>query len=218
MSYKEEVFLLEFKPVGMKLEVKDIDFDKGDGLVPAIVQDDTTNKVLMLGYMNEAAFQKTRDLGKVTFYSRSKNKLWTKGEESGHFLHLRSISLDCDSDTLLVKVDPAGPTCHKGTDTCWGENNTENYGFITKLSEIIEHRKASPSDQSYTSSLFKKGINKIAQKVGEEAVEVIIEAKDDDEVLFLNESADLFYHYLVLLSAKGYSIDDVINILKERHK
>ncbi len=196
-----------------------IDFDKyKDGLVPAIVQDASTNKVLMLGFMNQEAINKTNNLGKVTFYSRSKQRLWTKGEESGNYLNLVSMLLDCDNDALLVKVNPSGPTCHKGTDTCWQEKNTESFGFISQLEDIIKHRKENgkPED-SYVASLFDKGINKIAQKVGEEAVEVVIEAKDTNDNLFLNESADLLFHYLILLQAKGFQLQDVINKLKQRH-
>ncbi len=196
-----------------------IDYDKyKDGLVPAIVQDASTNKVLMLGFMNQEAINKTNNLGKVTFYSRSKQRLWTKGEESGNYLNLVIMLLDCDNDALLVKVNPSGPTCHKGTDTCWQEKNTESFGFISQLEDIIKHRKENgkPED-SYVASLFDKGINKIAQKVGEEAVEVVIEAKDTNDNLFLNESADLLFHYLILLQAKGFQLQDVINKLKQRH-
>ncbi|WP_417882314.1 bifunctional phosphoribosyl-AMP cyclohydrolase/phosphoribosyl-ATP diphosphatase HisIE [Xanthomarina gelatinilytica] len=196
-----------------------IDFDKyKDGLVPAIVQDASTNRVLMLGFMNQEAINKTNNLGKVTFYSRSKQLLWTKGEESGNYLNLVSMLLDCDNDALLVKVNPSGPTCHKGTDTCWQEKNTESFGFISQLEGIIKHRKENgkPED-SYVASLFDKGINKIAQKVGEEAVEVVIEAKDTNDNLFLKESADLLFHYLILLQAKGFQLYDVINKLKQRH-
>jgi len=199
--------------------MKNIDFSKNtDGLVPAIVQDVTTKNVLMLGYMNKEAYQKTVESKKVTFFSRTKNRLWTKGEESGNFLHVQEIKLDCDQDTLLVYVSPDGPTCHKGTDTCWAENNDQSFGFLTKLENVIGDRKANPDEKSYVASLFQKGINKIAQKVGEEAVEVVIEAKDNDEHLFLNESADLLFHYLILLQAKGYHLNDVVNVLKGRHK
>ena len=194
-----------------------IDFDKTDGLVPAIIQDVKTKNVLMLGYMNEEALAKTKESGKVTFFSRSKNRLWTKGEESGNFLELKDIKLDCDNDTLLIQVNPVGPTCHQGTDTCWGEKNTSNYGFLSKLEAVIKDRYDNPDEKSYTSSLFKKGINKVAQKVGEEAVEVVIEAKDDNEELFLNESADLLYHYMILLRAKGYNLEDVVQVLEKRH-
>lgn len=194
-----------------------IDFNKNkDGLVPAIIQDVRTKNVLMLGYMNEESFQKTQTTKKVTFFSRSKNRLWTKGEESGNVLNLVDIKLDCDNDTLLIQVDPEGPTCHKGTDTCWNENNDQTFGFLTELETTIRNRKTIPNPDSYVSSLFEKGINKIAQKVGEEAVEMVIEAKDDDDHLFLNESADLLFHYLILLQAKGYQLNDVVEILKER--
>ncbi|WP_020537358.1 bifunctional phosphoribosyl-AMP cyclohydrolase/phosphoribosyl-ATP diphosphatase HisIE [Lewinella cohaerens] len=194
----------------------DIDFQKGEGLVPVIVQDANTQVVLMLGYMDEAAVDKTLIEKRVTFFSRSKNRLWTKGESSGNFLELVDLQLDCDQDTLLALVVPKGPTCHKGTDTCFG---TENKGsFIPYLEKVIQNRRDNPNDESYTSSLFKKGINKVAQKVGEEAVELVIEAKDDDKNLFLNEAADLMYHYLVLLAAKGYTWEEVMAILRERHK
>lgn len=194
-----------------------IDFTKyADGLVPAIIQDTETGKVLMLGFMNEAALNKTHELQKVTFYSRSKKRLWTKGEESGNFLLLKEISVDCDKDTLLIKVNPVGPVCHTGADTCWGEKNTEN-NFLFELEKIITDRKNNPSDKSYTSSLFAKGINKIAQKVGEEAVEVVIEAKDNNDHLFKEETADLLFHYLILLQAKGFKLNDVIDVLKSRH-
>lgn len=194
-----------------------IDFNKnGDGLVPAIIQDATTNKVLMLGYMNAEAYDKTVSIKKVTFFSRTKKRLWTKGEESGNFLNVVSITNDCDNDSLLIKVNPVGPTCHTGADTCWNEIN-EAQSFLPTLEAVIADRKANPTDKSYTASLFKKGINKIAQKVGEEAVEVVIEAKDNDDKLFLNESADLLYHYLILLQAKGFYLKDVEAVLKERH-
>ncbi len=196
---------------------KQINFQKcADGLVPAIVQDSATLKVLMLGYMNQEALDKTLQEGKVTFFSRSKQRLWTKGEESGNFLTLQEIRVDCDSDTLLIKAIPAGVVCHTGADTCWEEHNVSN-DFLGKLESIITERKNNPSESSYTSKLFAKGINKIAQKVGEEAVEVVIEAKDDNEELFLNESADLLFHYLVLLNAKGYQLSDVLAVLKKRH-
>lgn len=195
-----------------------IDFDKGDGLVPVIVQDSITRQVLMLGYMNAEAYEQTSQTKKVTFFSRSKNRLWTKGEESGNFLNVIDIQVDCDADTLLIQAKPEGPTCHMGTDTCWGEKNTDNYGFLSHLEKTIAERRTEDSDTSYTASLFKKGINKIAQKVGEEAVEVVIEAKDDNDDLFLNESADLLFHYLILLQAKGFSLEDVVGVLKERHK
>ena len=194
-----------------------INFDKGDGLVPAIVQDAVTKNVLMLGYMDQAAYDKTVETKKVTFYSRTKNRLWTKGEESGNFLELVHIKNDCDNDTLLIQANPIGPTCHKGTDTCWAEENDQSFGFLSKLDAVIKDRHDNPSDESYTTSLFKKGINKVAQKVGEEAVEVVIEAKDDNDDLFLNESADLMYHYLILLRAKGFSLKDVVKVLEGRH-
>ena len=194
-----------------------IDFKKyDDGLVPAIVQDIDTQKVLMLGVMNDEALQKTMREGKVTSYSRSKKRLWTKGEESGNFLELKSVAADCDHDTLLIKVRPLGPVCHTGEDNCWSEKNS-NENFLQYLEDIIELRKKSSPEASYVASLFAKGINKIAQKVGEEAVETVIEAKDDNEALFLNEAADLLFHYLILLNAKGYRLKDVISILQERH-
>jgi phosphoribosyl-AMP cyclohydrolase / phosphoribosyl-ATP pyrophosphohydrolase len=197
-----------------------IDFKKtADGLVPAIIQDPETNKVLMLGYMNEAAYQATIETQKVTFFSRSKNRLWTKGEESGNFLNLVDIKSDCDGDTLLIKAKPDGPTCHTGADTCWQEKNDADYGFISKLESTIKNRKEnSKSSDSYVALLFEKGINKIAQKVGEEAVEVVIEAKDSNDDLFLSESADLLFHYLILLQAKGYELKNVIKVLKAREK
>jgi phosphoribosyl-ATP pyrophosphohydrolase/phosphoribosyl-AMP cyclohydrolase len=198
-----------------------IDFSKGDGLVPVIVQDSSTQKVLMLGYMNHEAFEVTNKTKKVTFFSRSKERLWTKGEESGNFLHLVSIKNDCDEDALLVQVKPVGPVCHKGTGNCWGEENDmieSDLSFINQLEGTIESRKNSDSEKSYVKSLLESGINKVAQKVGEEAVEVVIEAKDDSEELFLNESADLLFHYLILLQAKGFKIKDVIDILKTRSK
>jgi phosphoribosyl-ATP pyrophosphohydrolase/phosphoribosyl-AMP cyclohydrolase len=198
-----------------------IDFSKGNGLVPVIVQDASTQKVLMLGYMNKEAFEVTNKTRKVTFYSRSKERLWTKGEESGNFLHLVSIKNDCDEDALLVQVNPVGPVCHKGTGNCWGEENEtgeSSLSFINQLEQTIESRKNSDSQKSYVKSLLESGINKVAQKVGEEAVEVVIEAKDDNEELFLNESADLLFHYLVLLQAKGYKLNNVVDVLKERVK
>lgn len=196
-----------------------INFSKyPDGLVPAIVQDAQTKTVLMLGYMNADAVAKTEATQQVTFYSRSKNRLWTKGEESGNILKLVSISVDCDKDALLVKATPKGPTCHTGSDNCWNEENTPHYGLLSKLETIITDRKNKPTDKSYIASLFAKGINKIAQKVGEEAVEVVIEAKDNDESLFLNESADLVFHLLILLQAKGYKLQDVVDVLEARQK
>lgn len=197
-----------------------VDFDKDpNGLIPAIVQDAQTKNVLMLGYMNQAALDKTLETQKVTFYSRSKKRLWTKGEESGNFLNLVGIQSDCDHDALLVSANPVGPTCHKGTDTCWGEPNLPNFGFLSQLEAIIkERRTTSDGSSSYVASLFKKGINKIAQKVGEEAVETIIEAKDNDDALFLYESADLLFHYLILLQAKGFTLADIEAELKKRNK
>ncbi|MFP2994919.1 bifunctional phosphoribosyl-AMP cyclohydrolase/phosphoribosyl-ATP diphosphatase HisIE [Spongiivirga sp. MCCC 1A20706] len=197
-----------------------IDFNKNtDGLVPAIIQDADTKNVLMLGYMNQEAFDKTYETKKVTFYSRTKQRLWTKGEESGNFLNLVNMQLDCDQDTLLVFVNPVGPTCHTGTDTCWGSKNELQYGFLSSLEDIIQDRKENlDQENSYVASLFKKGINKVAQKVGEEAVEVVIEAKDNNDELFVNESADLLFHYLILLQAKGFSLNDIVSVLKERHR
>lgn len=197
-----------------------IDFDKyADGLVPAIVQDAATGKVLMLGFMNAEALVKTQQTGQVTFYSRSKQRLWTKGETSGNFLRLHSITADCDADTLLVKANPVGPACHTGADTCFNEvNASPAVSFLQHLEEIIAQRKQAPSSTSYTSSLFAKGINKIAQKVGEEAVELVIEAKDDNKDLFLGEAADLLFHYMVLLQAKGFGLADVVAVLQQRHK
>lgn len=194
------------------------DFDKGNGLLPVIIQDATTAKVLMLGYMNAEALERTRAEGKVSFWSRSKNRLWTKGETSGNFLIVEEIKVDCDQDTLLIKVRPQGPTCHTGADTCFNESNSSRTGFIDQLRGIIKDRKENPSDASYTASLFAKGINKVAQKVGEEAVELVIEAKDDNKALFMGEAADLLFHYLLLLEAKGYSLDEVIQVLEERHQ
>ena len=193
-------------------------FEKGAGLIPAIVQDAETLKVLMLGYMNEEAWKKTQETGKVTFFSRSKGRLWTKGETSGNFLNLVDIVLDCDKDTFLVKANPVGPACHTGADTCFFEDNENHVQFIAHLESIIKDRKEHPSEKSYTASLFQKGINKVAQKVGEEAVELVIEAKDDDEELFLGEAADLLFHYLVLLEAKEIPLKKVIDVLKKRHK
>ena len=194
-----------------------VNFDKyADGLAPAIIQDEETLRVLMLGFMNAEALEKTQATGKVTFYSRSKQRLWTKGEESGHFLLLKDIRVDCDQDTLLVKVSPQGPTCHTGADTCWDEVN-EPGDFISHLERVIASRKGASPESSYTAKLLAKGINKVAQKVGEEAVELVIEAKDDNKDLFLGEAADLMYHYLVLIQAKGYALEEVIDVLKQRH-
>ncbi|RXJ51278.1 bifunctional phosphoribosyl-AMP cyclohydrolase/phosphoribosyl-ATP diphosphatase HisIE [Gelidibacter gilvus] len=190
-----------------------------EGLIPAIIQDAITKNVLMLGYMDEEAFNKTQKTKKITFYSRSKQRLWTKGEESGNFLNLVDIKVDCDNDTLLIQAHPVGPTCHKGSDTCWDEENSSNFGFISKLEQtILERRTHSKPEDSYVASLFAKGINKLAQKVGEEAVEVVIEAKDDNDELFLNESADLLFHYLMLLQAKGFKLKDIETVLKNREK
>jgi phosphoribosyl-ATP pyrophosphohydrolase/phosphoribosyl-AMP cyclohydrolase len=202
-----------------------LNFSKSpDKLIPAIVQDINTLKVLMLGFMNEEALNVTQNTNKVTFYSRSKQRLWTKGETSGNFLMVKSIKADCDDDSLLIMAEPIGPVCHTGADTCWFEENksqdklNENLHFIEHLASTIKKRKLEPDEKSYTSSLFKKGINKIAQKVGEEAVEIVIEAKDDNKDLFLGEAADLLFHYLVLLEAKNYSLNEVIDVLKQRHK
>ena len=190
-----------------------------NGLVPAIIQDATTKNVLMLGYMNEEAYQKTIETKKVTFFSRSKQRLWTKGEESGNFLNLVNVKNDCDKDTLLIQVNPVGPTCHKGTGNCWGEENISNFGFFSTLETIIAERVANKeTTKSYVASLFSKGINKVAQKVGEEAVETVIEAMDDNDELFLYESADLLFHYLMLLQAKGFNLKDIEAELKGRHK
>lgn len=195
-----------------------IDFEKGEGLVPAVVQDSVTNKVLMLGYMNQEAFDKTKEDKKVTFFSRSKNRLWTKGESSQNFLHVDSVLIDCDNDTILVKATPAGPTCHTGADTCFDESNKGRASFLHYLEDLIEQRYNDRPEGSYVTSLFDKGLNKIAQKVGEEAVEIVIEAKDDNKDLFLNEGADLLFHLMVLLKAKGYKLDEIIDVLEKRHK
>ncbi len=195
-----------------------IDFKKGDGLVPVIIQDTDTGKVLMLGYMNEEAYNKTLEEGKVTFFSRSKKRLWTKGETSENYLYVKETLIDCDGDTILIKADPAGPVCHTGSDTCFDEKNGANAQFLHYLQKVIADRKTSTADKSYTKSLFDKGINKIAQKVGEEAVELVIEAKDHDDNLFKNEAADLLFHFLVLLEAKDITLTDVIEVLKSRHK
>lgn len=197
----------------------EVNFGKSaDGLVPAIVQDAATEKVLMLGYMNQEALDRTRNGGKVVFYSRSKGRLWIKGEESGNFLLVKHIAVDCDQDTLLIKAEPLGPVCHTGADTCWDEKNHRE-DFLACLEEIIDRRRREgDSENSYVARLFGKGLNKIAQKVGEEAVELVIEAKDHDDKLFLNEAADLLFHYLILLNAKGYNLQDVTRVLRERHK
>jgi len=195
----------------------EINFDKSSGLVPAIIQDNKTNKVLMLGYMSREALEKSLKDGVVTFFSRSKKRLWTKGETSGNYLNIVSIKADCDQDALLVKVNPLGPVCHTGKDTCWGEENLENQSnFLPELEKVIKDRKANPKEGSYTNSLFRKGLKKITQKLGEEAVELIIEASDNKDELFLEEAADLMYHYLVLLTAKGFCLDDIAKVLKNR--
>ena len=198
--------------------ISQVNFDKTDGLIPAIIQDAQTSKVLMLGYMNEVALGQTLDTKKVTFFSRSKQRIWVKGETSKNYLNLLSLHLDCDQDALLVKVNPEGPTCHTGDDTCWSESNAAGGEFLNYLSEVIKERKSKSPDESYTASLFAKGINKVAQKVGEEAVELVIEAKDNDADLFKNEAADLLFHYLMLIEIKNFSLEDVIAVLKERHK
>ncbi len=196
---------------------KNINFNKLNGLIPAIIQDYKTDKVLMLGFMNQEAFEKTKQERLVTFFSRTKNRLWTKGEESGNFLDVIEIIEDCDKDTLLIKVNPRGPVCHTGLDTCFNEKNENLLSFIKFLQDLIDKRKFELPEGSYTTKLFKKGINKIAQKVGEEAIELIIESKDQNDDLFLNEAADLMYHFLVLLSAKSYRIEDVARVLQDRH-
>lgn len=194
------------------------DFNKSaDGLIPAIIQDYRTSKVLMLGYMNAESFEKTQLENQVIFFSRSKKRLWKKGEESGNVLNVKEILIDCDQDTLLIKAEPAGPVCHTGSDTCFKEQNA-NDDFLKTLEQTIELRKNSSDESSYVRSLFKKGINKIAQKVGEEAVELVIEAKDNNAELFKNEAADLLFHYLILLNAKGYKLDDIREVLKQRHR
>ncbi len=197
----------------------ELDFAKMNGLLPAVIQDPGTGKVLMVGFMNEEAYRKTEQTGLVTFFSRTKNRLWTKGEESGNHLVVKEIIPDCDRDTLLIKASPEGPVCHTGSDTCFDEvNSSSNLEFLNELQSLIDTRKTEMPEGSYTTSLFKRGINKIAQKVGEEAVELVIEAKDDHDDLFLNEAADLVYHLLVLLSAKNYRLNDVVKILEERHR
>ena len=195
----------------------ELDFDKMNGLIPAIIQDNYTQKVLMLGFMNKEAYEKTVETGKVTFYSRTKQRLWTKGEESGNFLHVVSIKADCDNDTLLIMADPCGPVCHKGTDTCWGERNEQDIMFLKELQDFINKRHEEMPEKSYTTSLFKSGINKMAQKVGEEAVETIIEACNGTDERLIYEGADLLYHLIVLLTSKGYRIEDLARELKERH-
>ena len=195
-----------------------LDFDKMGGLIPAIIQDEDTQKVLMLGYMNEEAYQKTIDTGFVTFFSRSRQTLWTKGETSGHYLHVVSIKVDCDQDTLLIKVHPDGPVCHTGTDTCWGEENKQDILFLKELQDFIDKRHQEMPEGSYSTSLFQSGINKIAQKVGEEAVETIIEACNGTKERLIYEGSDLLYHLIVLLTSKGYRIEDLVNELRERHQ
>lgn len=194
-----------------------LDFDKMGGLVPAIIQDNNTSKVLMLGYMNEEAYQKTMETGKVTFFSRTKKRLWTKGEESGNYLEVVSIKADCDEDTLLIKVNPVGPVCHTGTDTCWGEKNEENILFLKQLQDFIDKRKKEMPENSYTTSLFQSGINRMAQKVGEEAVEMIIEATNGTDERMIYEGSDMIYHLIVMLTSKGYRIEDLVNELIVRH-
>lgn len=213
MQCRSAVLSLPFDNIGMT-----INFDKSpDGLLPAVIQDVETGKVLMLGYMNAEAYEKTLAENMVTFFSRSKQRLWTKGETSSNFLHVAEILSDCDGDTLLIKVIPAGPTCHTGADTCFDEVNQGKGQFLNYLQSIIHDRKVNPSDSSYTASLFKKGVNKIAQKVGEEAVELVIEAKDDNADLFKGEAADLLFHFLVLLEQKNMKLDDIVAVLQERH-
>ena len=204
--------LLEFK-------LMELNFSKNkDGLIPVIIQDSISMTVLMLGYMNDEAIRKTKKTGNVTFYSRTKKRLWTKGEESGNFLRLVNMKVDCDNDTILIYVKPEGPTCHLGTDSCWGEKNLSKFGYLSQLEEIIAERKKDDKKNSYVASLFREGINKIAQKVGEEATETIIEAKDENKQLFLNESADLLFHYLILLQAKGFRLSDVEKVLFTRKR
>jgi phosphoribosyl-ATP pyrophosphohydrolase/phosphoribosyl-AMP cyclohydrolase len=194
-----------------------MDYDKMDGLIPAIIQDAKSNRVLMLGFMNKEAYKMTKKEGKVTFYSRTKDRLWTKGEESGNFLYVKEILKDCDKDTILIKAEPVGPVCHTGDDTCFNEINHGEIDFFTALQNLIQQRKRDMPENSYTTKLFAKGINKIAQKVGEEAVELVIESKDENDDLFLNEAADLMYHLMVLLTAKGFALEDVAKILESRH-
>jgi phosphoribosyl-ATP pyrophosphohydrolase/phosphoribosyl-AMP cyclohydrolase len=196
----------------------ELDFTKGNGLIVAIIQDADTNKVLMTGFMDQQAYDKTVSENIVTFFSRSKQRLWTKGETSGNFLHVKKILADCDQDALLIKVTPHGPTCHTGADTCWNESNQGKSAFIDHLKHVIRSRKQNPTDESYTSSLFKKGVNKVAQKVGEEAVELVIEAMDSNNELFKGEAADLLFHFLVLLEQKNIDLDEVIGVLQARHK
>lgn len=195
-----------------------LDFEKMGGLIPAIIQDSCTGKVLMLGFMNEEALAKTEETGKVTFFSRTKNRLWTKGETSGNFLNVVSIAVDCDNDTLLIKVKPVGPVCHTGSDTCFGETNETDLFFLSYLQDFIDKRKAEMPEGSYTTSLFKKGVNRMAQKVGEEAVETVIEATNGTDEGFLYEASDLIYHLIVLLTSKGHRIEELAQELKKRHK
>ena len=195
-----------------------VDFNKMGGLVPAIIQDELTSKVLMLGYMNQEALTKTQESGQVTFFSRTKNRLWTKGEESGNFLNVVSIANDCDGDTLLIKVRPVGPVCHTGSDTCWNEKNEADVSFLKYLQDFIKVRFNEMPEGSYTTSLFQKGVNRMAQKVGEEAVETVIEATNGTDDGFIYEASDLIFHLIVLLTSKGYSLDDLARELKKRHK
>lgn len=195
----------------------ELDFEKMNGLIPAIIQDNYTQKVLMLGFMNKEAYEKTMETGKVTFFSRTKNRLWTKGEESGNFLHVVSVKADCDNDTLLIMVHPEGPVCHKGTDTCWGDKNEQDIMFLKELQDFIDRRRQEMPEKSYTTSLFNSGVNKMAQKVGEEAVETILEACNGADERLIYEGADLLYHLIVLLTYKGYRIEDLARELKERH-
>ena len=195
----------------------ELDFEKMNGLIPAIIQDNYTQKVLMLGFMNQEAYEKTMETGKVTFFSRTKNRLWTKGEESGNFLHVVSVKADCDNDTLLIMVHPEGPVCHKGTDTCWGDKNEQDIMFLKELQDFIDRRRQEMPEKSYTTSLFNSGVNKMAQKVGEEAVETILEACNGTDERLIYEGADLLYHLIVLLTYKGYRIEDLARELKERH-
>jgi phosphoribosyl-AMP cyclohydrolase / phosphoribosyl-ATP pyrophosphohydrolase len=200
------------------MDTKNINFGKSNGLIPCIIQDNTTLQVLMLGYMNQEAVDKTIETNKVTFFSRSKNRIWVKGEESGNFLEMSSISVDCDNDTILIKAEPIGPTCHTGSKTCWNEEEATGFGVVSRLEAVIADRINNPSEKSYVSDLMSRGINKVAQKVGEEGVEVVIEALGTDDNLFLNESADLLFHYLILLQAKGFKMNDVLTVLKGREK
>ena len=195
----------------------ELDFEKMNGLIPAIIQDNYTQKVLMLGFINKEAYEKTMETGKVTFFSRTKNRLWTKGEESGNFLHVVSVKADCDNDTLLIMVHPEGPVCHKGTDTCWGDKNEQDIMFLKELQDFIDRRRQEMPEKSYTTSLFNSGVNKMAQKVGEEAVETILEACNGTDERLIYEGADLLYHLIVLLTYKGYRIEDLARELKERH-